>query len=132
MSKKPISEEENLIQQLKEKEVLIAEARAKLADRIPYWEKVRDEATVKVAEASKMLALLRGVPAVTKVTAKREGAVRDTFMKWFDAIPSGTTVTMKQMIEETGIPRGTVWGIKEAILEEGIIAEVGRGVYKKL
>lgn len=132
MAKKVGKEEEELMVAIKEREALIEEARKKLADRIPFWEKQRDEAQEKLAEANKMLALLRGVPAKAPAARRAGGGTREEFMKWFEALDSGTTVTLKEMSEQTGIPRGTVWAIKEAIMEEGLIAEVGRGVYKKV
>jgi hypothetical protein len=133
MAKRVGKEEEDLMIAIKERETLIEEARKKLADRIPFWEKQRDDAQEKLAEANKMLSLLRGVPAAkARAPGKRGAGTREEFMKWFNELASGTTVTLKEMSEQTGIPRGTVWGIKEAILEEGLIVESGRGVYKKI
>ena len=133
MAEKKIGkEEEELMAAIKERESLIEEARTKLSARIPYWEKVRDEAQEKLAEANKMLALLRGVPAAkAKAPGGRKAGVKEEFEKWFAGLPSGTTVSLKEMSEQTGIPRGTVWAIKENLLEEGRITEIARGVYKK-
>ena len=122
--------EEKLLEELKAHEEFIKSAREQLADRVPYWEKKLDKAQSDVAEAKRMLAMLRGVPAAVRAPRRGKG-VRVEFMKWFNEIPSGQNVTLKEMAEKTGIPRGTVWGIKEALLEEGLITEVGRGVYKK-
>jgi len=131
LAEKKITEKE-LLEELKKHEEFIRAAREKLASRIPYWEKKKEEAEAALAEANKMLALLKGVPAKARPAVRRGRGVREEFMKWFDTLPSGTTVTLKEMSEKTGIPRGTVWGIKEALLDEGKIEEVGRGVYRKL
>lgn len=132
MAKKP-TEEEELMKNIAEREKLIEEARKKLSDRIPFWEKKKEQATADLAEANKMLALLRGVPeAKARAPRAAAGGTREEFMKWFNTVASGVNVTLKEMSDQTGIPRGTVWGIKEAILEEGLIVEVGRGTYKKV
>lgn len=130
MSEKKITEEK-LMAELVKHEEFIKKAREQLSERIPFWEKELTEAQAKVAEAKRMLGLLKGVPAAVK-RVKRGKGVREEFMKWFDAQPAGGTLSLKGMSEKTGIPRGTVWGIKEALVEEGLLIETGvRGVYTK-
>jgi len=131
MAVKKITEEE-LMKELKKHEEFITAARTQLSERVPYWEKELADAEARVAGAKRMLVLLRGVPTAAKAPGVPRGkGVREEFEKWFDALPHGATVSLKQMSDETGIPRGTIWGIKEALIEEGLISEVSRGVYKK-
>jgi len=126
---------EELRKEIARHEDFLKKAREAMAGEVPKLQAQRDKLVAQkdaiMAEIAKIdseLGILREVPTIV---AKREpgargAARRAEFDKYWSTVPVGAVYTLKQLEEATGIPRGTMWGIKEALLDEGSI-EPGPG-----
>jgi len=54
------------------------------------------------------------------------------FENWWVTLPVGKEFTLKEMAEATGLPRGSVWAIKEKLFAHGFVEPSTKGLWKKI
>jgi len=74
--------------------------------------------------------LWESLPIPKKIVGKP--SYTGQFKVWWDKLPIGKEFTFSDMLAETGIPKGSLWAIKETLIENGKIRVVSENKFVKV